>query len=55
MVVKQKKLLQGSTINNDLREKLYGVKTMRLLECHMHWLTGKETNLIFGGLLFPSF
>ena len=32
MVVKQKKLLQGSTINNDLREKLYGIKTMRLLE-----------------------
>ena len=33
MVVKKKKSLLGSTTNNDLCEKLYGVKTMRLLEC----------------------
>ena len=29
----KKKWLQGLTINNDLCEKLYGVKTMGLLEC----------------------
>ena len=34
MVVRKKKSLQGSTTNNNLCEKLYGVKTMRLLECH---------------------
>ena len=34
MVVRKKKSLQGSTTNNDLSEKFYGVKTMRLLECY---------------------
>ena len=43
MVVTKKKWLQGSTINNDLCEKLYGVKTMRLLECQ-HTLAHQEGN-----------
>ena len=34
MVVRKNKSLQGSATNNTLCEKLYGVKTMRLLECH---------------------
>ena len=33
--------MQGSTINNDFCEKLYGVKTMRLLECQ-HTLAHQE-------------
>ena len=41
MVVTKKKWLQGPTINNDLCEKLYGVKAMRLLECH-HTLAHQE-------------
>ena len=39
----KKKRLQGSIINNDLHEKLYGVKTMRLLECQ-HTLAHQEGN-----------
>ena len=35
-MVVTKKRPQGSTINNDLCENFYDVKTMRLLECRMH-------------------
>ena len=41
LVLRLRSWLQGPTINNDLCEKLYGVKTIRLLECH-HTLAHQE-------------
>ena len=53
MVVTKKKWLQGSTINNDFCEKLYGVKTMRLLTYTSS--PGRKKTWFGGDALFPSF